>query len=95
MQFLDADGVVFIDDRHGAELEKRQQRVADVEIPRAVVEIIGDEQHLRGMMAVRAEIAVVGFDQGALPNGGDGLKLRQIAGAAFDPEPSHPRSDGS
>ena len=93
LQFLDADGVVFVDDRHGAEFEQRQQRVADVEIAGAVVEIVGDQEHLGGMMAVQAEIAVVGFDQGALPDGGDGLKLGQIAGPAFDSEPTHAGAD--
>ena len=73
--------------------KQRQKRVADIEIARAVVEIVGDQEDLCRMMAVQPEIAVVRFDERALPDGGDGLKLGQIAGPAFDSKPSHARAD--
>ncbi len=83
LQLVDADRVVFVDDRHGAELEQRQNRVADVEISGAVVEIVGGEQQLGGVAAVGPQSAVVRLDQVALPDGGHGLQLGQSRPGAW------------
>ena len=52
LQLVDPHRVVFVDDRQRPVLKQRQQRVADVEITRAVVEIVGREQNLGGVPAV-------------------------------------------
>ncbi len=54
-----ADGVVLIDDGDRFVFEQRVQRVADVEIARAALEVVGREQHLGGMVAVLAQAIVV------------------------------------
>ncbi len=77
-QLIDADRVVLVDDRHRAELEELQDRVADIEVPRAVVQVVGRKQQLRGMAAVSPQAAVVGFDQVALPDRRHGLQGGQI-----------------
>ena len=44
--------VVLVDDRHAAELEQAQQRLAGVQVLAAVDEVVRHEQHLRGDQAV-------------------------------------------
>ena len=82
LQFLDAHGVVLIDDRDRAEFQQRQDRVADIEISRAMIEIVGDQQDLRGVAAMLAQRTVVGFDQRRLADRRDGLQMGQIRGPA-------------
>ena len=40
------DGVVLVDDGHGAELEQARERLAGVEVLAAVDEVVRHEQHL-------------------------------------------------
>jgi len=77
-QLVDAHRVVFVDDRHGPELEQRADGVADVEIAGAVVQVVGRQQQLGGVPAVGPQAAVVGLDQMALPDGSHGLQLGQV-----------------
>ena len=92
LQLVDADRVVFVDDRHRAVFEQRQDRVADVQIARAVVEVVGRQQDLRGVPAVGPQRAVVGFDQcfgrpRPRPAAGPGRS------AACSAQPAHARAD--
>ena len=48
------DGVVLVDDRHAAELEQADERLAGVEVLAAVDEVVRVEQHLRADHAVVA-----------------------------------------
>ena len=66
--------------------KQRENRVADVEIARAVIEIVGGQQHLGGVAAVGAQRAIVGFDQRGLPDRGDGLQAAtRSVGRFFKP----------
>ena len=52
LQFLDADGVVLVDDRHGPQFQQGDQGIAGVEVAGAVFEVLGGQQDLGGVMAV-------------------------------------------
>ena len=93
LQLIDADGVVFVDDRHRAEVEQREQRVADVEIADAVIDVFEREQHLGRAAAVFGERAVVGLNQMRLADGGDGLQLGQVGRPRFQAEQADARAD--
>ena len=93
LQLLDADGVVLVDDRHGPQVDEREDRVACVQITHAVIEVCGGEQDLGRMVAVVPQRPLVGFDQEALPDGGHGLKMGKIGGPALQPQPSHAGPD--
>ena len=92
-QLIDADRVVFVDDRHRAEVEQRVQRVADVEIANAVIDVFDREQHLRGAAAVFGKRAVVSLNQMRLADGRDGLQLGQIGRRDFQAQQADARAD--
>ena len=94
LQLLDRHRVVLVDDRHGAKLEQRHQRVAGVQIAEAMFKVLGRQQHLGRMAAMAVQRLLVGLDQGALADGGHGLKLGNIGGAFFQSQPAHAGSDG-
>ena len=94
-QLLDAHGVVFVDDRNRAVVEQGAERIADVEIPGPVLEIIRHQQYLGHVTAVAAEGPFVGLDQAALPDGGDSLELRELVGPRPQPHAAHAGADGS
>ena len=53
------DGVVLVDDRHGAQLEQGAQRVARVQVAAAVGEVGVRQQHLRDLRSCSRERALV------------------------------------
>ena len=57
-------------------------------------EIGGGQQHLGGVMAVLVQRPLVGLDEAALADGGDGLKMGKIGGPARQSEPAHAGPDG-
>jgi len=69
--------IVLVDHRHRPELEKRGQRIAQIEIPFAVVQILPGEQHLGRNPAVQRKFLIVGVHEPALPDGRGSLSMRQ------------------
>ncbi len=88
---LGRNGVVLIDNRQAAEPQQRIERVAGVEIPQAVVEVVARDQHLRGDDAVAGEKLGILLHQRALADCGAGLLLGDRARALVDAEPLHSR----
>ena len=58
-------------------------------------QVLGGQQHLGGVMAVVQKRPLVGLDQQALADGGDGLEMGQIGGAGGQSQPTHARPDGA
>ena len=75
--------------------EQRVERVADVEVARAVLEVVRGQQDLGGVAAVGLEGFVVGADESGLARGGGGLDVRQVARSAFELQQPDPGADGS
>ena len=97
-EFFDADRIVFINDWDGPEREQGKQRVAGVQVAGAFFQDVGRKQYLGGATSVSGEEAVIRFDECALPDGGDGLKLGQISRTGReihtpDPGPDRSRAD--
>ena len=80
------DGVVLVDDGHGAELEQPRERLAGVEVLAALDEVVRNEQHLRGHQPVRREDVVVGAHQAALPGRGERLQRGRVGRTLLQPE---------
>ena len=76
LDLVDADRVVFVDDRHGVALEQGVQGVPHVEVAGPAVEVFVGQEQLGGVAAMPAEALVVGADQVGLADGGGGLELR-------------------
>ena len=86
-QFVDRHRVVFVNDRHGLEIEQCPQRVAHVKISRAIVHIVGRQQYLGRRSTVLAKCAVVSFDQSGLADRRHGLQPGHIL-RPFGPAPT-------
>ena len=80
LQLLDADRVVLVDDRDGPQFQQGEQGIAGVEVAGAMFEVLGGQQDLGGVMAVGRKRPLVGLDQQALADGGDGLEVGQVGG---------------
>src|SRR5439155_6170024 len=93
--FVDGDRIVLVDDRHHAALQQRRQRVAGVEMPVAVLEIIVREKNLRDRDSALAETLVVKRHQLALADGRTRLQLMEMFWALLKPERSHAGRDGA
>src|SRR5437763_13827726 len=91
----DADGVVLVDDRQAAPLEQAQDGVADVEVARPVVEVVGGQEDLSDVRAVRGERLLVGAHEDALADGGAGLELPQAGRPLAESELTDTGPDGS
>src|SRR5207248_10495570 len=63
-----------------APLDQAQDGVADVEVARPAVEVVGGQEDLRDVRAVGGERLLVGAHEHALADGGAGLELPQSAG---------------
>ena len=94
-QLLDADGVVFIDDRDHAVIEQGAKRVADVEIAGPVLHVVGHQEHLRGVPLAAAKHPLVGLDEAALPDRRHGLQMGELPGPRRQAHPAHARPDGA
>lgn len=71
--FFNGDGVVFVHDGNGTQLQQTFQRAAQVAQAIFVVEVLPGEQHLGHCVVVLAEQPVVGIHQFALSHGSGGL----------------------
>ena len=78
MQFLNGNRVVLIDNGNSPKFQQGQERIAGVEVAAAVFEVLGRQQYLGGVVAIGRKGPLVGLDQQALPDGGNGLEPRQI-----------------
>ena len=94
-QFLHADRVVLVDDRDRSVVEQRAERVADIEVAGPILEIIGHQQHLRGVPALGAEHPLVGLDQTALADRRHGLQVGQFLGPLGQAHPPHAGPNGA
>ena len=72
-EFVDGDGVVFVDHRDDAPREQFTERIADIEKTCAALEIVACEQHLRRKEAAPRKGVVVKVHKPPLPHGGGGL----------------------
>ncbi|MCX5684217.1 MAG: hypothetical protein NT049_11095 [Planctomycetota bacterium] len=92
---IDADGVVLVDNRHRSVRLEGRDAVADVQVPRAVLDVAAHEQNLCGVAAVALQGLVEHHHQPRLAHGGACLKLRQGPGALGEPEVAHAGGDGA
>ena len=74
---IDSHRVVFVDDRQHAAIRQRGQRVADIQISRAVLEVIARQQHLGNAHATAGECIVKRPHQLSLPDRRAGLEHGQ------------------
>ena len=91
--FRERHGVVFVDDRHDAAIEQRDERVARVEMALVMFQIFMREQNLRDDEAVRGKKFVVSRHEPRLADGGAGLFFREVGGPRFVAERAHARAD--
>ena len=70
------------------------KRISGVQVPGAMLHVFGRQQNLGGMAAVLVQRPFVGLDQNALPDGGDGLQMGQIGGAAGQSQAAHAGAHG-
>ena len=75
------DGVVLVDDRHHAEVEEAPQRLAGVQVLRAMPEVVRREQHLAGEQPVPAEDRADALHQPRLADRRDRLQRADVGGA--------------
>ena len=85
--------VVLVHDRDDAELQQRAERVAQVHVARAVTDVGGGEEHLRGLEPFAPQGGAPRALEPRLPDGRRRLKLRCRAAAAAEPEPREPERD--
>ncbi|KAG0771825.1 hypothetical protein G6F22_016168 [Rhizopus arrhizus] len=83
------DGVVFVDDRHHAQAQQREQRAASVEIAVAIGQVFVGQQDLRGAQAVLGECRFVGLAQAHLAYGRSRLQFVHDGGALAPTQPRH------
>src|SRR5690606_4731554 len=88
-----ADGVVFVDDRHGAVGEELFQAGLDAEVALATAEVLMGEQYLRDGEAVRGEALLPGLHEQGLADGGAGLFFGEVGGFALEAEAAHAEAD--
>ena len=73
-------GVVLVDDGHNAQLEQAVQRIARMQVSRAVRRVASGEQHERRHQVVTRERFAIGRHEQALPHRRRRLKRGHIAG---------------
>ena len=78
-QLFDGNGVVLVHDGHNAVLEKREQRVARVQIAKAVGQVAAREQCLRNDEPLLGKQRIVGLHELALTDGGENLPKWDVA----------------
>ena len=79
--FLGGNRVVFVDDRHSAQLDQAFQRVLQVVQPVGMVKVLPGHQQLGNGVAVFGKQLVVSIHQLALAHGCGGLLCHHIFGA--------------
>ncbi len=87
--------VVLVDDRQHPEVEQGEQRVAGVEVARAIADVLAGEQHLAHRDPVLLERLLVLPHQRGLPDRGRRLLLRDRLGPPLEAEARHPGGDGA
>ena len=80
------DGVVFVDDRHDAEIEQPPERLPCVQILRALREVVRREQHLAGDQVVTRQNRAHALHEPRLANRGDRLEHPEVRGTDGEPE---------
>ena len=95
LDLVHADGVVFVDDRHGVVFEQGVQRVPHVEIAWAAVEVLMREQELGGVAAMMTQALIVSADQVRLADRGGRLELPQVVGSSLEVKLADPGPDGT
>ena len=83
LEFIDRHGIVFVDHRDDAPAQQFAERVADIEEPRAVLEVVPGQQDLRGEDAPLRKRVVVKVHEPPLPYRGGGLLAAQPHGGGF------------
>ena len=94
-QLSGADRIILVDYGHGTIFQQRPQRIANVQIAGAILEILGHQQHLGDMPAAAAEGAFPGFDQGALADCGHRLETGQFNGPSGQADAAHASSNSA
>ena len=89
------DRVVFVDDRHHAELEQGVEGATGVEVAAAVGDILVREQHLCGLEPVLLELGLISAHETHLADGGGGLQLVQGLGPLLEAQARHAFGDGA
>ena len=92
---LGGDGVVLVDDRHGAVVEERLEGGSAVEVGGAAGDVVTREEYLPGGEAEALEQQRVGRHDLALADCGGGLRLGKRGGPRLHPERRHACGDGA
>ena len=95
LDFLGGDGVVFIDDGHGAVFQQAAEGIDHVGFAAVVLHHVPGEQHLGGDVAILGKLLVVCIHQLALADGGGGLLAADVPGAFLQPQVAGPHADGA
>ena len=93
--FVDGDGVVFVDDGDGVEVEQGTQGTACIEVALAVGQVVVRQQHLRGMQMMFREARFVHLHQAHLANCGSRLQFVDGSGTLGPAQSLHAFSDGT
>ena len=87
--------VVFVDDRHHAQVQQGQQRAAGVQVAFAVGQVGVREQHLRTVHALLAQLGFVHLRQTHLADGGGGLQFVDFTRAHLPAQALHALGHGA
>ena len=87
--------VVLVDHGQHAEVEQGEQGVARVQVPAAIADVLGGEEHLADLDAVALERLLVVPHERGLPDGRRGLLLRDRARPGREAEARRARDDGA
>ena len=80
LDFVVDDRIVFVDDRHNAQLEQSQQGGPCVEVTLPIRQVGMCQKHLGAAKAVFAQLGFIHLGQAHLPDSGGGLKLMNLVG---------------
>ncbi len=95
LEFGGRDGVVLVDDRDHAHIEKRRERVPQVQIALSAREIFFRQQNLGRSQSITGEALFVKIHQAALADGRERLLLRQRRGRGFHFQGVGPKRHGA
>ena len=92
-EFVDRHGVVFVDDRHGFEVEQGAERVPHVQVTGPIIHVVGRQEDLCGVAAMFVKRAIVDLDQASLANGRHRLQTGHVQRSLRQPQLAHAGAD--
>jgi len=95
LDLIRGHAVVFVDNRHGSDLEQSGKRAANVEVTHSIVQdVIGGKKHLADGETMFPKSLLIAVHQLILTDGRRRLELGERSRPGAKSQPSHTRTDG-